>query len=292
MMGCRGGFAAVPIAAQVGRHDRETLGQARGHEVPHRVRLRMSVEQQKRWSGPAPPAVNRGFVGRDIDHIEVVEHVARPYPRHRLVRRHPSLRPSGMVPVASRPDSGLQFKTWSHGERYVLFLASANDPRQVEFETNAIDAAMDAGIEHVVKLSALGAAIGSRLHFWDWHGRIEQHLQGSGPPTTILRPSNYMSGLFAAAGSIQTAGKIFGSTADAKVPMIDPRDVAAFAAIALTGGPQGQDLHTDGTRSSHVRPSSATAIRIDWNSDRLCESARRGGARRAPRRRYAALVGD
>jgi uncharacterized protein YbjT (DUF2867 family) len=117
----------------------------------------------------------------------------------------------------------------------ILFLASANDPRQVEFETNAIDAAMDAGIEHVVKLSALGAAIGSRLDFWDWHGRIEQHLQGSGLPTTILRPSNYMSGLFAAAGSIQTAGKIFGSTADAKVPMIDPRDVAAVAAIALTG---------------------------------------------------------
>jgi uncharacterized protein YbjT (DUF2867 family) len=93
---------------------------------------------------------------------------------------------------------------------------------------------MDAGVEHVVKLSALGAAIGSRLDFWDWHGRIEQHLQGSGLPTTILRPSNYMSGLFAAAGSIQTADKIFGSTADAKVPMIDPRDVAAVAAIALT----------------------------------------------------------
>ncbi|MFN2491055.1 MAG: SDR family oxidoreductase [Actinomycetota bacterium] len=115
-----------------------------------------------------------------------------------------------------------------------LFLACANDPRQVEYETNVIDAAVGAGVDQVVKLSALGAEIGSRLDFWDWQGRIEQHLQESRLSATILRPHNYMSGLFAAAGSIQGAGKIFGSAADAKIPMIDPRDVAAVAAVALT----------------------------------------------------------
>lgn len=122
-----------------------------------------------------------------------------------------------------------------------LFLACSNDPRQVEYETNVIDAAENAQIEHVVKLSALGAKVGSRLDFWDWQGQIEQHLQGSRVPVTILRPHNYMSGLFAAVDSIQSASKIFGCAGDAKIPMIDPRDVAAVAAVALTEeGHQGK----------------------------------------------------
>jgi uncharacterized protein YbjT (DUF2867 family) len=115
-----------------------------------------------------------------------------------------------------------------------LFIACANDPRQVEFETNVIDVAADSSIEHVVKLSALGAEIGSRLDFWDWQGRIEQHLEETTLQTTILRPHNYMSGLLASAGSIRHSGKIFGSAGNARIPMIDPRDVAAVAAVALT----------------------------------------------------------
>ncbi len=40
-----------------------------------------------------------------------------------------------------------------------VFLACANDPRQVEYETGVIDAARQAGVMRIIKLSALGAEI-------------------------------------------------------------------------------------------------------------------------------------
>ena len=111
-----------------------------------------------------------------------------------------------------------------------LFLACANVPGQVEHETGAIDAAAQAGVARVVKLSALGAEPGSPLAFWDWQGRIEAHLARSGVPAVVLRPANYMTNLLAAAPS----GRLFAPAGDARIAMVDPRDVAAVAAVALT----------------------------------------------------------
>lgn len=115
-----------------------------------------------------------------------------------------------------------------------LFLACGNVPAQLEYENNAIDAAAQAGVQRIVKLSFVGAAVGSSLVFWDWHGRIEQHLRGSGVPAVILRPSTYMSNVLGAAETIKHAGKLFAPAAGAWVAMIDPSDVASCAAAALT----------------------------------------------------------
>src|SRR5215211_9093249 len=76
-----------------------------------------------------------------------------------------------------------------------VFLACANVPRQVEFENGVIDAARQAGVRRIVKLSALGAEIGSPVAFWDWHGRIEEHLLTSGIPAVVLRPTFSMTNL-------------------------------------------------------------------------------------------------
>jgi hypothetical protein len=45
-----------------------------------------------------------------------------------------------------------------------VFLASPNDPRQVEYETNVIDAAVAARVRRIVKLSALSARVERRQH--------------------------------------------------------------------------------------------------------------------------------
>jgi uncharacterized protein YbjT (DUF2867 family) len=119
------------------------------------------------------------------------------------------------------------------GVEYV-FLACGNHPRQVEYETNAIDAARAAGMRRIVKLSATGARIGSPLAFWDWHGRIEQHLRVSGLPAVILRPGFYMTNLLGSTEAIKHTGKLFAPADGARIAMIDPRDVAAAAAVVLT----------------------------------------------------------
>jgi len=116
-----------------------------------------------------------------------------------------------------------------------VFLSCPNDPRQVDYERNVIDGVARAGVQRLVKLSANGARLGSPLEFWDWHARIEQHLDGAGVPAVVLRPNFYMTNILASAEAIKHTGQLFLPAADASVAMVDPRDVAAAAVAALDG---------------------------------------------------------
>lgn len=115
-----------------------------------------------------------------------------------------------------------------------VYLACGNQPAQAAFESAAIDAAAAAGVRRIVKLSTSDAAIGSPAAFADAHGRIEAHLRASGVDHVLLKPTFMMTNLLAAAEGVQHAGAIFLPGAGAKVAMIDPRDVADVAAVALT----------------------------------------------------------
>jgi len=129
----------------------------------------------------------------------------------------------------------------------VVFLACANVPPQVEYEIRVIDAAARAGVRRLVKLSALGAEPGSRVAFWDWHARIEGHLEASGVPWVNLRPRYFMTNLLGFAETVRTAGAVFAPAEGVKVPMIDPRDVAATAAALLAGdGHEGRTYDLTG----------------------------------------------
>jgi uncharacterized protein YbjT (DUF2867 family)/predicted ester cyclase len=110
-----------------------------------------------------------------------------------------------------------------------LVLSCADDPRRVDWEAAAIGAARAAGVRRVVRLSAIGAAPGSPVPFWDWHGRADERLRESGLPAVILRSSLYMS----------TAA--FAPPAGARVAVVDPADVGAAAAAALAGGHDGRE---------------------------------------------------
>ncbi|MFF6772073.1 SDR family oxidoreductase [Streptomyces sp. NPDC012637] len=121
-----------------------------------------------------------------------------------------------------------------------LFLLCANDPRQVEFGTNAVDAAVRAGVERVVMLSTIGAAAGSPTVFFDQHGRLEDHVRASGIPSTVLRAAHLMSNILGSAPTIRQAGRFFLPAGDAPIAMVDPRDVAA-AAVAALAEPAGAE---------------------------------------------------
>jgi len=89
-----------------------------------------------------------------------------------------------------------------------LFLTCANHPMQMAWETAAIDAAA-AGVDRVVKQSALGAVVGSPVAFFDANARIEEHLRASGLASVMLRPAFKMSNLFAGADGVRQAGALF-----------------------------------------------------------------------------------
>src|SRR5919108_6216816 len=123
-----------------------------------------------------------------------------------------------------------------------MLISCVDDPRRVEWETRAIDAAAAAGVTRIVKLSTIGAAAGAPVAFWDWHGRVEEHLWSSGVPAVILQSSFYMSNLLAAAEQVANEGRLYAPAGGAKIAMIDPRDVGAAAAAVLTG--DGHDGRT------------------------------------------------
>jgi uncharacterized protein YbjT (DUF2867 family) len=115
-----------------------------------------------------------------------------------------------------------------------VVLSSGNDPRQVEFEANIIDAVAGTSRCPVVKISSVGADPASPAAFVAWHGRSEARLTASGLPATVLRATFFMSNLFAAADSLAHGGPLVAPAGDARIAMVDPRDIAASVAAVLT----------------------------------------------------------
>jgi uncharacterized protein YbjT (DUF2867 family) len=115
-----------------------------------------------------------------------------------------------------------------------VFLLTPSHPEMVVYERTILAAAVAAGVRRVVRMSAIGADPESDGRFASWHGRCEELLRSSGIPAVVLRSSYHMTNLISYAASVREAGKIFAPVDDAKIAMIDRRDCAAVAALALT----------------------------------------------------------
>jgi uncharacterized protein YbjT (DUF2867 family) len=128
-----------------------------------------------------------------------------------------------------------------------LVLSCADDPRRVEWEKGVIDVAAAAEVGRIVKLSSIAAEPGAPVAFWDWHGQVEQHLRRSRVPSVVLRSSFYMSNVVAAAEQVARDGRLYAPVRDARIAMIDPRDVgAAAAAVVTTAGHDGRTYELTG----------------------------------------------
>jgi uncharacterized protein YbjT (DUF2867 family) len=118
-----------------------------------------------------------------------------------------------------------------------LFLLTDNQPGFGELQVAVLRAARELGVEHIVKLSALGASDHSRFWIGREHWHVEQALQESptSPMTwTILRPHAFMQNwLGDLAETVRAEGKIYSPIEEGKVPYIDARDIAAVAAETL-----------------------------------------------------------
>jgi uncharacterized protein YbjT (DUF2867 family) len=128
-----------------------------------------------------------------------------------------------------------------------VYLSAADGPRKVAHECAVIDAAAEAGVEQIVKLSAMHADPDSALPAFRWHGEIEAHLHRSGVPAVVLRPAFFMTNLLMVAEGVAHTGVLYAPTANRPVAMIDIRDVAAVAAVTLTAdGHQKQTYELTG----------------------------------------------
>jgi uncharacterized protein YbjT (DUF2867 family) len=102
-------------------------------------------------------------------------------------------------------------------------------------DAHVIQAARRGGVEHVVKLSTLEAADDSMAGHVRWHREREELIRASGLAWTFLRPTMFMTTALDWAATIKAQGVVYFPGGAGKVPPVDPWDVAAVAACALTG---------------------------------------------------------
>ena len=115
-----------------------------------------------------------------------------------------------------------------------LFLLTGNAEDMVRLEKNAVQAAERAGVERVVKLSALGASDHSKSVIGLWHYNVERALKDAGLGWTILRPHHFAQNLLLPEVFDREGGRVFSASGEGRIPFIDARDIAEVAAVVLT----------------------------------------------------------
>lgn len=113
-------------------------------------------------------------------------------------------------------------------------LISSADPAMFEVQANFIEAARQAGVRHVVKLSGIIPEIDSPFRFARMHAAIERRLEASGMAYTHLRAGEFMPAYFRQIPSIIARKALCLPMATAKIASIDIGDIAEAAAIVLT----------------------------------------------------------
>lgn len=113
-------------------------------------------------------------------------------------------------------------------------LPVAGQQPMVRQQTGVIEAAQAAGVSWVVKVSAWRPGPDSKLSVRA-HWEIERHLKASGLRWASLQPTGYMQNFFTGEGGFTHSGALAGPYGAGRVAYIDAHDVAACAAVLLTG---------------------------------------------------------
>jgi uncharacterized protein YbjT (DUF2867 family) len=115
-----------------------------------------------------------------------------------------------------------------------VWILCPGGPRAPEQSSNALWAARQGGAQHVVRMSAVGAAhdaptINSRLH-----ALADEELAHSGLSHTILKPHFFAQNLLGMAGqTVASEGTIYLALGEGRLGLVDTRDISEVAAKVL-----------------------------------------------------------
>jgi uncharacterized protein YbjT (DUF2867 family) len=114
------------------------------------------------------------------------------------------------------------------------FLLTDSSEHAEQLQLNFVNAAHNAGVQHIVKLSQLASETQSPVRFLRYHARVENRIKELGFTYTFLRPNLYMQGFIALKDYIKQDGKFYAAIGNSVVSLVDVRDIAAVAAHSLT----------------------------------------------------------
>lgn len=174
-----------------------------------------------------------GTVGHEVARLLAPPRPGRP--RVRLLVRDPArltvTGPGVEVVTGAYGDHGALLRALDGVHAAFLVTADPSRPDDARFA----EAAVEAGVRHVVKLSAYAAGEPDADDLIaDWHRAGEATIRGSGLGWTLLRPRSFMSNALAWAPSIRAEGVVRAPHGSAGIAAVDPRDIAEVAVRALT----------------------------------------------------------
>jgi len=117
-----------------------------------------------------------------------------------------------------------------------LFLLIVDMPQHGELAGAVARLARQAGVRHLVKLSAQGAERDSYT-LGNWHGDAERAIVEAAIPYTFLRPNSLMQNF--ATFFRPRKGRIYLPLGEGRVSYVDARDVSEVAARILVEGIEG-----------------------------------------------------
>jgi len=176
--------------------------------------------------------------------------------------RAPNLKRSQIAQVSSYSDAPAMKKALSGVD--TLFLVSAHDRMGVtqqaakkgvpapaydrlQEQKTAIDAAVAAGVKHIVYLSFLGAAADAVFVLSQEHFHTEQYIKSTGIPYTFLRPCLYMENV---PSRVSKEGIIRAPAGNGKAAWVTRDDIADVAAAILNGrGHEGRTYDITGPQA-------------------------------------------
>lgn len=175
-----------------------------------------------------------GNIGREL--VRILDAQAAPT---RVLVRDPT-RAADLPPSAERVigdlDDPATLAPAFRGVDTVFLLTQGTGTDQAE---HALAAARSNGVGRIVHLSSFHAAMDPAPPMARWHQQRERLVRATGIPATFVRPGGFMTNSFAWLPTLRAGDFVLDVLGPGRVASIDPVDIAAVAALALT-----EDGHT------------------------------------------------
>lgn len=148
-----------------------------------------------------------------------------------LMRSRPGQAEDGRHVVADFNDPG-SLRAAFEGHDTVFLLFSLN-PDMLTQARNAVQAARDAGVRHLVRSSGAGADTTSPYALAREQGRIDETVQAAGLAWTLLRPNFFMQNHLSFNRDAIRSGTWHAAHGQGATAVIDVQDIARVAATVL-----------------------------------------------------------
>lgn len=129
--------------------------------------------------------------------------------------------------------------------------------------SNAIWAAKQANVKHVVRISAFKAAHDALTINGRYHALSDTELMASGLAYTIVKPHFFMQNLFMAAETVKNGGHIYMPLSTGKLAMIDSQDIVDFCVkVLITEGHENKTYTITGPESISMDQVAASLSKV------------------------------